>query len=148
MSRRTNKSNINFIDIYLESVACYIYKVTDNINKVYIGSTNTPDQRWVEHFRCTEDSPLHRSMKEVGIHEFEFEVIDTADYIAKESLMKRESVYMNEYNSIETGYTRKHSIYLQNLYYSSLYLSLYLIFIIIDMNLNEEKNQNIRWIKS
>ena len=85
-------------------------------NKIYIGSTNTPDQRWVEHCRCTEDSPLHRSMKELGIENFKFEVIDTVDYIDKETLLIRESVYMNEYNSIETGYNMKHSIDLQNLY--------------------------------
>jgi len=45
MSRSTNKSNINFIDIYLKSEVGYIYTITDNNNKVYIGSTNSPDQR-------------------------------------------------------------------------------------------------------
>ena len=58
----------------------------------------------------------HRSMKELGIENFKFEVIDTVDYIDKEKLLIRESVYMNEYNSIETGYNMKHSIDLQNLY--------------------------------
>ena len=116
MSRSTNKNNINFIDIYLKSEVGYIYTITDNNNKVYIGSTNTPDQRWVEHCRCSEDSPLHRSMKELGIENFKFEVIDKVDYIDKETLLIRESVIMNEYNSIETGYNMKHSIDLQNLY--------------------------------
>ena len=37
-------------------------------------------------------------------------------YIDKETLLIRESVYMNEYNSIETGYNMKHSVDLQNLY--------------------------------
>ena len=116
MSRSTNKSNINFIDIYLKSEVGYIYKITDNNNKVYIGSSNTPEKRWVEHCRCTEDSPLHRSMKELGIENFTFEVIDKVDYIDKETLLIRESVIMNEYNSIETGYNVKHSVDLQNLY--------------------------------
>ena len=116
MSRSTNKSNINFIDIYLKSEVGYIYTITDNNNKVYIGSTNSPDQRWVEHCRCIDDSPLHRSMKELGIENFKFEVIDTVEYIDKETLLIRESVYMNEYNSIETGYNVKHSVDLQNLY--------------------------------
>jgi hypothetical protein len=116
MSRSTNKCNINFIDIYLKSEIGYIYTITDNNNKVYIGSTNSPDQRWVEHCRCNEDSPLHRSMKELGIENFKFEVIDTVDYIDKETLLIKESVYMNEYNSIESGYNMKHSVDLQNLY--------------------------------
>jgi hypothetical protein len=55
-------------------------------------------------------------MKEKGIDEFKFEVIDTVDYIDKETLLIRKSVYMNEYNSIETEYNIKHSIDLQNLY--------------------------------
>ena len=55
-------------------------------------------------------------MKELGIENFKFEVIDTVDYIDKETLLIRESVYMNEYNSIETGYNMKHSVDLQNLY--------------------------------
>ena len=55
-------------------------------------------------------------MKELGIETFKFEVIDKVDYIDKETLLIRESVYMNEYNSIDTGYNMKHSIDLQNLY--------------------------------
>ena len=46
MSRSTKKSNINFIDTYLQPETGYIYKITDNNNKVYIGSSNTPDKRW------------------------------------------------------------------------------------------------------
>jgi hypothetical protein len=111
MSRNTNKRNINFIDIYFKSEVGYIYTITDNNNKVYIGSTNTPDQRWVEHCRTIDDSPLHRSIKELGIENFKFDVIDTVDYIDKETLLIRD-----EYNSIETGYNMKHSIDLQNLY--------------------------------
>ncbi len=64
MSRSTNKSNINFIDIYLKSEVGYTYTITDNNSEIYIGSTNSPDQRWVEHCRTIDDSPLHRRMKE------------------------------------------------------------------------------------
>ena len=45
MSRSTNKSNINFIDIYLKSEVGYIYKIEAENGKIYIGSSNTPDQR-------------------------------------------------------------------------------------------------------
>ncbi len=55
-------------------------------------------------------------MQSEGIDKFTFEVIDTIDYIDKETLLIRESVYVNEYNSIETGYNVKHSVDLQNLY--------------------------------
>ena len=116
MSRSTKKSNINFIDTYLQPETGYIYKITDNNNKVYIGSSNTPDKRWVEHCRCVEDSPLHRSMKELGVDKFTFEVIDEVEYIDIETLLIKESVLMNEYSSIELGYNVKHSIQLQDLY--------------------------------
>ena len=55
-------------------------------------------------------------MKLLGIDQFKFEVIDTVEYIDKETLLIRESVYMNEYNSIEAGYNTKHSVDLQNLF--------------------------------
>ena len=116
MSRSTKKSNINFIDTYLKPEIGYIYKIVDINGKHYIGSTNTPDKRWTEHCKCIEDSPLHRSMKLLGIDKFEFEVIDEVEYIDIETLLIKESVYMNEYNSIEAGYNTKHSIQLQDLY--------------------------------
>jgi hypothetical protein len=49
MSRSTNKSNIIFIVLNLKSEVGYIYEITDNDNKVFIGSSNTPDKRWVKH---------------------------------------------------------------------------------------------------
>jgi len=116
MSKSTKKSNINFIDTYLKPEIGYIYKIVDINGKHYIGSTNTPDKRWTEHCKCIEDSPLHRSMKLLGIDKFEFEVIDEVEYIDIETLLIKESVYMNEYNSIEAGYNTKHSIQLQDLY--------------------------------
>ena len=101
---------------YLKSEVGYIYTITDNNNKVYIGSSNTPDQRWEQHKTTIDTSPLHTAMQSEGIENFKFEVIDTVDYIDKETLLIRESVLMNEYNSIETGYNMKHSVDLQNLY--------------------------------
>ncbi len=61
-------------------------------------------------------SPLHVAMQSGGMDNLTFEVIDKFDDIDKETLLIRESVYMNEYNSIETGYNMKHSVDLQNLY--------------------------------
>ena len=55
-------------------------------------------------------------MKELGADKFTFEVIDTVEYIDNETLLIRESVLMNEYNSIESGFNTKHSVELQNLY--------------------------------
>ena len=54
-------------------------------------------------------------MKLLGIDQFKFEVIDTVEYIDKETLLIRESVMMDKYNSIEVGYNQKHFVDLQNL---------------------------------
>ena len=116
MSRSTKKSNMNLIDIYFKPNIGYINKITDINNKIYIGSTNIPDKRWTEHCRGLEDSPVHRSMQELGVDKFKFEVIDTVEYIDNETLLIKESVLMNEYNSIESGYNSKHSVDLQNLF--------------------------------
>jgi hypothetical protein len=102
MSISTNKSNIDFIDIYLKSelyvgytiitsilIVGYIYTITDNNNKVYIGSTNSPDQRWEQHKTTIYTSPLHAAMQFEGIDNFKFEVIDTVDCIDKETLLIR-----------------------------------------------------------
>ena len=101
MSRSTNKSNINFIDIYLKSEVGYIYKIESENGKIYTGSTNSPAQRWEQHKTTIDTSPLHAAMQSEGIDKFTFEVIDKIDYIDKETLLIRESVFMNEYNSIE-----------------------------------------------
>ena len=55
-------------------------------------------------------------MQSEGIDKFTFEIIDEVEYIDNETLLIKESVLMNEYNSIESGYNTKHSVDLQNLY--------------------------------
>ena len=39
-----------------------------------------------------EDSPLHRSMKLMGVDKFTFEVLDEVDYIDPDQLLMRECV--------------------------------------------------------
>ncbi len=85
----------------------YINKNTENKNKVYVGSSNTPDKRWIEHYRYIEDSSLHSSMKDIGIDQFTFNQVD---YIDKEEILIKESSIMNECNSTEAGYNMKHYI--------------------------------------
>jgi hypothetical protein len=53
-------------------------------------------------------------MNELGVDKFTFEFIGSAEYIDVETLLIRESVCMNEYSSIESGYNTIHSVDLQN----------------------------------
>ena len=61
-----------------------------------------------------EDSPLHRSMKLIGVDKFKFEILDEVDYIDPDQLLMRESVLMLKYDTIENGFNCKLSIDLEN----------------------------------
>ena len=116
MSRSTQKNNVNFIDTYLQPETGYIYKIESENGKICIGSSNNPAQRWEQHKKTIDTSPLHAAMQFEGVDKFTFEIIDEVEYIDIETLLIKESVYMNEYNSIEFGFNTKHSVDLQNLY--------------------------------
>jgi hypothetical protein len=116
MSRSTKKSYINLIDYKPEVFKGYIYKITDDKGKIYIGSTNDFKKRWKHHEEAGEDMPLHRAINDQGIKNFSFEVIKTVDYIDTYHLLIIESCYMDKYNSISNGYNTKHSVCMFDLY--------------------------------
>ena len=116
MSRSTKKSYINLIDYKPEVLIGYIYKITDNKGKIYIGSTNDYKKRWKQHEEAGEDMPLHRAIKDQGVENFSFEVIKTVDYIDTYHLLIIESCCMDEYDSINNGYNTKHSVCMFDLY--------------------------------
>lgn len=62
----------------------YIYKITNLVNqKLYIGQTVNPQDRWRDHTReARKEQPsmiVHHAMKKHGIDNFTFEVIETCD---------------------------------------------------------------------
>jgi group I intron endonuclease len=116
MSRSTQKSNINLINYKHQLSTGYIYKITDNNGKHYIGSTVDYKARWRQHQEAGEDMPLHRAIKAQGIENFKFEVIKTVEYIDSQQLLIYESCCIDEYDSINNGYNTKHSVDMFNLY--------------------------------
>jgi group I intron endonuclease len=85
-----------------------IYKITNSINgKVYIGQTvqKNPKMRWYDHqakARCGVNQPLFNAIRKYGVEKFSWEVIDQANSL--EELNKLEEQYVEQYNSIHTGY--------------------------------------------
>ena len=79
-----------------------IYKITNTINqKVYIGQSIHPIQRFSEHCYNNTDSLIHRAIKKYGKENFQFEIIesDIEDYNEKEKY------WINYYNCISpNGY--------------------------------------------
>lgn len=89
----------------------WIYKITNNINeKVYIGQSIHYRRRWNEHKNRAKNgriSRLYSDMREYGIENFSFEVIDIAE--SKEQANYKEGFYASYYNSYDNdkGYNEK-----------------------------------------
>jgi group I intron endonuclease len=84
-----------------------IYKITNNINdKIYIGQSNNPDNRWKSH--CSDSrnnvdigkSAIHDAMRSLGIEHFRLTVIGWF-----EGYNDKEKYYIQQYNSlVPNGY--------------------------------------------
>jgi hypothetical protein len=86
MSRSTQKSYINFMDYHPQTFKGYVYKITDSNEKVYIGSTNNPTERFKQHKQAKEKMPLHEEIRNNGCEGWTFEVIKEVDVIEEEQL--------------------------------------------------------------
>ncbi len=58
-----------------------IHEIPVKNNKVYIGSSNTPDKLWIDNCGVVEDNTVHNIMKELGVDKFIYEVIGAVEYI-------------------------------------------------------------------
>jgi hypothetical protein len=116
MTRATKKSNINFCNRTYKTETGYIYKITnEETNKIYIGSTTTSlEQRFEEHKKSNDNSPLHKAMKEY--EKWKIELIEEIEYIDTEELFIAEACQMIKYDSIKNGYNTKLSINYENIY--------------------------------
>lgn len=85
----------------------YIYKITNKQNnKSYIGVTRDRSVflRWSEHL--STNHKLNADVKLYGITSFIFEVLEEIDNISDYDLFKKESEYINKFNSIKYGYNQ------------------------------------------
>ena len=84
-----------------------IYKITCiKTGEIYIGKSTDVKSRWQQHcksaFNCgtIAHSLLHTKMKQHGIENFTFELVEQ---VPKEQLSEREKFYINFYQTKETG---------------------------------------------
>lgn len=98
--------------IYWQERKYYVYKITNLINqKVYIGSTWNPAQRWRQHKTCgnrlVKNYPLYFAMNKYGIENFDFSVFpikfDTRDEAQQYEL---EMIYKYHSHISENGYNQ------------------------------------------
>lgn len=74
-----------------------IYKITNLINKkVYIGQALDIFHRWSKHSSAPTNSLIHQAIREYGIENFSFEIIEQCE---KDVLAEREKYWINYFNS-------------------------------------------------
>ena len=114
---RSNKlSQVNLVDKYYPFQKGFIYSITDDNGKKYIGSSTNAYSRWQQHIKGDVDSPLHIAMQIKGADAFTFEIIEEVEYIDPDQLLLRETILLLKYDTIKNGYNCKFSINLENIY--------------------------------
>ena len=118
ISRARQRSFINFCEAECKLQEGFIYKIVNQLtNKLYIGSTKTSiEQRFNEHIKSLDGSPLHSAIQELGHENFKIELVEKIPYIDDEQLLIAETANIIKFNSIEAGYNTKLSVSLENLY--------------------------------
>ena len=102
------KPVLEMIKRVLQNTTCSgIYKITCiKTGEIYIGRSTDIKSRWQQHcksaFNCgtIAHSLLHTKMKQYGIEQFTFELVEQ---VPKEQLSEREKFYINFYQTTETG---------------------------------------------
>ena len=102
------KPVLEMIKRVLQNTTCSgIYKITCiTTGEIYIGKSTDIKNRWQQHcktaFNCgtIASSLLHTKMKQYGIENFTFEVVEK---VPKEQLTEREKFYINFYQTKEVG---------------------------------------------
>lgn len=107
--KKTHLSNTDPLDnqAYIRADSkTHIYKITEKATgKCYIGKTqNQPFFRWWTHL-TKSTSPFGKYLRSTKITEWTFEVIEILEWnVPNQEVLKRESLYMLEFNSIENGF--------------------------------------------
>lgn len=102
------KPVLEMIKRVLQNTTCSgIYKITCiKTGEIYIGKSVDIKSRWQQHcksaFNCgtIAHSLLHTKMKQYGIENFTFELVEQ---VPKEQLSEREKFFINFYQTKETG---------------------------------------------
>lgn len=81
-------------------MACGIYKITSPDNKVYIGSSNNIQRRYIEHRHKSSDSKLQQSFTN---HGFDTHTFETVLLCSEEHKHLYERLLGAHYNSVEHG---------------------------------------------
>lgn len=77
-------------------VICGIYKITNPIGEVYIGSSRNIYRRWLRHREGRKNVPVHNSIKKYGWRSHTWEILSQLPSDINDSdLINQEQVYIN-----------------------------------------------------
>lgn len=88
-------------DIQAANKEAFIYKISCSANpKLYIGSTVSPAKRKSEHFKklrlnLHHCKPLQAAFNKYGEAAFEFAIMESFLYVAKEDILRKEQHYLD-----------------------------------------------------
>lgn len=88
----------------------FIYKITNNYdNKAYIGITRDRNvfERWQEHIKSNNE--IGKAIELYGVSNFSFEILEDITNISNIDLFKKESEYIDKFNTINNGYNKVYS---------------------------------------
>lgn len=111
-SEYIQKPTNEMLDYILPQRDCAgIYKITNDRNKkAYIGRSTSVRKRLTDHIKSTvgistiADQKVHQVMREEGLWNFSFELIEECD---KEKLSEREKYYIQFFSTEQLGYNQK-----------------------------------------
>jgi predicted GIY-YIG superfamily endonuclease len=115
MSRSTQKSFINFMPYYPATKKGYIYKISNESGRVYIGSTVNTEERWAQHKESKETDKFHTEMR-ANPDGWTFEIIQNVDFLDVETLLIAETTQIMRHNSVSNGFNSKFPIDITNIY--------------------------------
>ena len=79
-----------------------IYKITNKFNNMsYVGQSEDVEKRLNSHKKHYENSIIDNEIARIGIENFTFEILEECEL---KELNRRESYYINKFDSIENGY--------------------------------------------
>ena len=109
LTRTKQKGFVNFCEISLyKPYVGYIYRYSF-MGKSYIGSTNDIKKRQTKHETNTPNK-FGRAILNIGLHNFEFEILETVNYDDRADLYEIENNYIIKYDSVNNGFNNRRKI--------------------------------------
>ena len=106
LTRTKQKEFVNFCEMSLyRPYIGYIYRYSF-MGKSYIGSTNDIKKRQTEHETNTTNK-FGRAILNIGLNNFEFEILETVTYYDRSDLYDIENNYIIKYDSVINGFNSR-----------------------------------------